>query len=773
MSYNYNLSSAHRAIGKGVLKMNGFFASRGARAQFDFCRGLAHLITGIIVICMFIGCTSSENKWRGLSRTKFADTAEHQRTVELLDRLDHHMKQFPGSPNPTALMLLIKGDPQSVSAANKLIEAGKNDGGHGQEKLWLLRSFGDQLTPEAKAHLEESLRGNLKPGSWQWTRSTKFYNINWPITSCVILIVGGETLNDPAAVEQGTKMLQQILDGITSKRLGTVSEFNSPTYCGVDLCALAGLVYFARDESVRLKARILEERLWLDFATRYNGQIGQLAGPFSRVYHDGLVGGSGISRDHIFKVFDDHIIQDFHIPLEYPHYGDLTWTPMIAFIPYNCPDYIRQIALDKVLPYQVTGISAGDDFRGYPSSHTDLHTYITPKWMLASNSRHWLDGAQNAACIAYWGKHLPARGMRDFKVAYARYVINSGGPDAASLEQPEMGRINTLQDQGTVMALYKPKASHARSKEINEGGIRSLRLDLQIPLYDEIEELSVGYRNIDPRFPNVATGWNNRVYLRDGDVYLCVRPLEPTNLGVERPLRIRRFNEFLLVSVYNLDVSDYKQIPDDQIQRVKNGFVLEMGDGSQFRDLDAFRNYCEAGEVMEPQLTADSMRSVTYTNGDRSLYARYNMVTEEFVERQVNGKPVAYPLFECADAVITDQAAGGASLGGASLAASAGTYVWLVSNPQRTTYAAYNFSQNVVPMILKLPAGEVKADGLGFGKIVAREKGVPSLEIWTVKQQGRITFPRALGKVVTLNGKDVTTQLSGALIDGQEMLQLP
>ena len=88
--------------------------------------------------------------------------------------------------------------------------------------------------------------------------------------------------------------------------------------------------------------------------------------------------------------------------------------------------------------------------------------------------------------------------MKDFKVLISRYQINDSGPDVASLSQDEHGRINTLQDKGTIIVAYKPK------KEVKD--IRNLRLDIQIPLYEDVDALYIGHRPVSPNAPNVATG---------------------------------------------------------------------------------------------------------------------------------------------------------------------------------------------------------------------------------------------------------------------------
>ena len=704
------------------------------------------------------GGADGADRWPGLKRATFERPELRDRAVALLDMFEQHERSFPGKPGLNELFLLIKGDAESVAQANARLASDK---GEARDFFVILHHFRDLLTDDAVAGMDKWIRAHIREGSWQWTRTTQLYNINWPLQACEVLILGGEMMNDPKAANHGYAKLQEVLDGLTRLPIGTVSEFNSPTYYGVDIDPLQKIAQYTTNEEYRIKAMILEERLWLDLASRYSPTIRQLAGPYSRVYHDGLVGGTAIARTQMFKALNSGIYTQFDLAMQYPHYWDLTRTPSTAFQNFHCPEYIAAIAAGKTYPYRVLGTSAGDEFRGYPFAKLDLDTCIAEDWALGSNSRHWLDGGQNAACILYWRKRPEVTSMKDFKVAVSRYQVNDGGPNVASLEQPEMGRLHSLQDAGTVLVAYRPKTETTK--------VHSLRLDLQIPLYDDVDELSIGYRPVDPHAPDVATTADNRVYIRDGNVMIGIRPVAPDNLGAQRPLRVRRSNGFLLVSICNLDLPEAKEFAQADLLHCRNGFVLEVSDTSRWADLNAFRNHFEAGQL-EDKLEGDS-RSITYTNGGQVLSMAYNMATEEFEKRTVNGQPVAYPLFSCPHAIIGTE--GTLSLGRTHLTTEPGTYAWLVADEKQRVYAAYNFTDKLVPVQLETPDGIVRAEKLGFGKIVFRPRGKPVIEVWAVKRDGPVVFPRSRGAKATLNGKDVTQKLERATVDGTDVLRLP
>ena len=62
----------------------------------------------------------------------------------------------------------------------------------------------------------------------------------------------------------------------------SVHEFNSPTYYGVDLCALTQWRSCGKTEIVREIGALLEAGIWEDTALFYNASLQSLSGPFSR-----------------------------------------------------------------------------------------------------------------------------------------------------------------------------------------------------------------------------------------------------------------------------------------------------------------------------------------------------------------------------------------------------------------------------------------------------------------------------------------------------------
>jgi hypothetical protein len=82
--------------------------------------------------------------------------------------------------------------------------------------------------------------------------------------------------------DEGEALAERVVDGW--RRHGSFPEFNSPTYDGVDLWALALWRGQSSSERLRTWGAELEAGLWRTFAARYHAGLGNVAGPFTRAY---------------------------------------------------------------------------------------------------------------------------------------------------------------------------------------------------------------------------------------------------------------------------------------------------------------------------------------------------------------------------------------------------------------------------------------------------------------------------------------------------------
>lgn len=92
----------------------------------------------------------------------------------------------------------------------------------------------------------------------------------------------GQAYNQPAITEEGRKYFDGWLNHVA--RYGN-REYDSPTYCGVDLESLLLIYSFAKDADIKAKAGDALQLFLTDLSSHYNQRGGFLAGAHSRDYN--------------------------------------------------------------------------------------------------------------------------------------------------------------------------------------------------------------------------------------------------------------------------------------------------------------------------------------------------------------------------------------------------------------------------------------------------------------------------------------------------------
>ena len=146
----------------------------------------------------------------------------------------------------------------------------------------LLEHFADRFSPETVRRIEKSARMALV-GAVERSR-TNFSPLNTNIQCMHVFALDyfGTRLNIPEfreyALHYANKMLARY------REYHAAAEFNSPTYCSVDLATLGfWRRYGSRDELRQLGAE-LEAGIWRDMMEFYNPGLKNFCGPYSRAY---------------------------------------------------------------------------------------------------------------------------------------------------------------------------------------------------------------------------------------------------------------------------------------------------------------------------------------------------------------------------------------------------------------------------------------------------------------------------------------------------------
>ncbi len=142
----------------------------------------------------------------------------------------------------------------------------------------ILIEYERQLPPALVEKIDLAIR-RVVEGALR--RGLKATYTNIALMNAFMLCYAGNRLNEPAWTQSGEAMAQEIHR--LFKRHDAFEEYNSPTYYGIDLYALAAWRAYGSSLLRQLGAR-MEASLWTDVARFYHAGLRNLCGPFDRSY---------------------------------------------------------------------------------------------------------------------------------------------------------------------------------------------------------------------------------------------------------------------------------------------------------------------------------------------------------------------------------------------------------------------------------------------------------------------------------------------------------
>jgi len=131
------------------------------------------------------------------------------------------------------------------------------------------------LVDKVDIAVRKAVEGALK-------RGLKATYTNIALMNAFMLCFAGDRLNERAWVEQGQMMAKEIYR--LFKLCDTFQEYNSPTYYGPDLYALAEWRVYGSTPLLRQLGAEMEALWWMDIARFYHAGLHNLCGPFDRSY---------------------------------------------------------------------------------------------------------------------------------------------------------------------------------------------------------------------------------------------------------------------------------------------------------------------------------------------------------------------------------------------------------------------------------------------------------------------------------------------------------
>lgn len=145
--------------------------------------------------------------------------------------------------------------------------------------LLILRYHADRLDQVLRSRIEASIDLAVR-GEPEGRVDVRYTNI--ALLKAVLEIEHGARIGDAVIVGRGERLARAVVERFD--RYGTFDEYNSPTYAGIDLMALAMWRTSPVSDVLATEGRRLEAALWDELALYAHHGLGVLAGPYDRTY---------------------------------------------------------------------------------------------------------------------------------------------------------------------------------------------------------------------------------------------------------------------------------------------------------------------------------------------------------------------------------------------------------------------------------------------------------------------------------------------------------
>ena len=545
----------------------------------------------------------------------------------------------PRSSLTFALALLLDGDDGSEAERNilnvlSMQERREGDPHYGNFK-WLYEDEGVtdlnavEFVLEGLTNILARVRDKLSSSTLEQVENAMrvglleidSLNVHWTYTNIYVLdvhnrILGGHLLNDDAVRQRGLDRLRDWAE--RTKADGAPHEFNSATYSAVQITALASIVEFAGDNEATELALEMEQLIWRHVAVHWHSPTQQLAGPHSRAYRRDVVGAPDYLKVLMFKLLGEPRLLRAVPYLQGP---GAEGNVIVALTRYNCPPDASEL-FDRVETREVT--ETPDRKHGLETT-----TYLTPSFALGSMSQPYGLGEPpeswpgHNSVIAYFTKESEPK----YGVLYARYLVNDRRvgqfvyeSSKEALDLWEEGVWRAVQQKNDAIVAYGLQPG-------GRGRIHRLRLDIRLLGVDVGDEVLVGDTLYTDGVLDVAA--LQVVAIATGDVYIGIRPLEPTRLGHGPDVRVWQDGQELIVSVFNYEGPpkgfwEYRSLGGPFFKgNVKNGVVLRVADCGDYASLAEFK--ASLAETPLTDTVDGSLRTITFGLDGEELTLAYDL----------------------------------------------------------------------------------------------------------------------------------------------------
>lgn len=466
------------------------------------------------------------------------------------------------------------------------------------------------------------------------------YNDNMPSHAACGLILGGESLDDSQAVEDGVYRLELFAEHLS--RRGLASEYSSGNYLPLTIAHIARIVEHAKDPKISELARKIEEHLWADVVLHHHIPSGRNAAAQSRAYTWNSVGHADSMSCALWIAAGFPIAWNPFDALLQPragqvvHFGGDPWKTMsdvsTVLVKFHLPEYLLAALESRTYPYQVVGTTEAGGENGGEIVTT---SWQTPDYTLSSSSGGYLDESSDEMFNTTFNRVKNPADFTGTGTLYSRMLLNDAVPgEATGVPGGENSHCRNRSLRRGVqrenLLLHVSRAHAIKDVE----SISLMRTAVILPAhFGGAEECWLGAQrvnNFTAQSENAAP-----VFLNMGRAYLALYPLALTNYGRKALIRIEQVNCYQMISYINYE-GKARDFTRREMQETFNGFVCEISGPEEAGSFEQFREKWTLGCVEDWWFFGNRRTRWTHNGHELAI----NWLTERNVlrSRTVDGR---------------------------------------------------------------------------------------------------------------------------------------
>ena len=553
----------------------------------------------------------------------------------------------------------------------------------------MLLNRADRLSEKLVARVKERIRIGLD-AIRRIDVSTKYSNI--VAQDIANSILGGQLLKQPQYTRRGVAKLRMWLAIIDQS--GIPHEYNSPTYSFVSIEALHKVVAFSEHAEAGVLAQLIISRISLSVGLRLHAKTGRLAPPHCRAYYQALVCESSPEESTFSQLIADGKV----------------------------PSWLQTVRKHRPTPMMVTETSdaaAGVAISSYLDSEFSIGVATQE---LATQSNRFISNQSNVFAIHYSRKNQAKPG-----VVFSRYLIDDKWLGDYRTT-PSRSNDQVFRDEGSfrgvltgsrAIGLYTSRELDAWSR------CSSAKAVLIWSRAQDVGEVWIDGSRLSELPADVPE--HSVIVIGCGNVYIVVRPLERTALGVHAPLRIVEDHGCLVLEMYNYlgPAKTFWELanPGAFFQGyVRNGFFVEVLERSHFHNANAVFDAVAGGRMVEElddARTFDGVSprrwSVSHSSEDHAMGIEVDLMRWRMLRRWANGADLGFPMLT--SPVAMGNRSGFIEVGDARLRCGKDA-AWLIGVPVAGLWVAAYHGPAAASLTLELPDGQVQLESLQAGMVV-------------------------------------------------------